>query len=93
MTTDKAQFDLINATLSSYEPRREKHQANLRKLKSGERPLDESAYPLELIAVWKSDTTYNPGTVVIHQGSRYLKLDDNDNSEPDSIAGGWEQIT
>jgi hypothetical protein len=98
MTTDKAQFELINRALGSYEPRRDKHQKNLKELakknaEPGYKPLiDASAYVEPFIAGWEAGVTYDPGTVVIHQGNRYLKLDDGDNSEPDAIAGGWEQV-
>lgn len=44
------------------------------------------------LPIWKAGEVYEPGTVVIHQGDRYLKLDDGDNSMPDAVAGGWEQL-
>jgi len=41
---------------------------------------------------WKQDKTYAPGTVVLHKGEVYQKLDDNDQTEPDSIGGGWVEL-
>jgi len=98
MANNKAEFDAINAALSSYESRRDKHQKNLAELaKKAKDPgyvpvIDQGGYVPPYIAEWQAGVDYDPGTVVIHQGNRYLKLDDGDNSEPDAIAGGWEQI-
>jgi hypothetical protein len=44
------------------------------------------------LPIWEDGVTYEPGTVVIHKGMRYLKLDDKDNSPPDNIPGGWEPL-
>ena len=41
---------------------------------------------------WTNSQTYTAGTVVIHQGKLYQKLDDGDNSPPDDIGGGWVEI-
>ena len=41
---------------------------------------------------WKPDTGYTPGTVVVHEGKAYTKLDDGDNSPPDDVGGGWEEL-
>ena len=38
---------------------------------------------------WDAGTTYQPGDLVQHQGKLYCKADDNDQTEPDSIGGGW----
>jgi len=42
--------------------------------------------------IWRPDVTYAPRSVVLHQGRRYLKLDDGDNSMPDTVDGGWELL-
>jgi hypothetical protein len=44
------------------------------------------------LPIWEAGVAYDPGTVVIHKGMRYLKLDDKDNSPPDNIPGGWEPL-
>ena len=41
---------------------------------------------------WNDKTIYSPGTVVVHQDKLYQKLDDGDDTAPDSVPGGWEQI-
>ena len=98
MTTSTDEFDAINAALSSYEPRRDKHQKNLAELakKTADSSyipaFDLSGYVLPYIAEWQSGIVYDPGTVVTHRGSRYLKLDDGDNSMPDAVPGGWVAV-
>lgn len=44
------------------------------------------------LPVWQEGVVYDPGTVVIHRGSRYLKLNDGDNTMPDAVPGGWEAV-
>lgn len=44
------------------------------------------------VADWQEGVTYYSGQVVVHKGEAYTKLDDNDQSEPDHIAGGWALI-
>ena len=41
---------------------------------------------------YKAGTTYIPGSVVLHDGKAYQKLDDGDNSPPDDVPGGWKLI-
>jgi hypothetical protein len=41
---------------------------------------------------WKQGDSYDPGTVVLHQGKAYTKLDDGDNSPPDAVPGGWQEL-
>ena len=41
---------------------------------------------------YKAGTTYMPGSVVLYDGKAYQKLDDGDNSPPDDIAGGWDEL-
>jgi hypothetical protein len=35
---------------------------------------------------------YSHGDYVLHNGEVYVKVDDDDQSEPDNIAGGWELV-
>ena len=41
---------------------------------------------------YKTGTAYIPGSVVLHDGKAYQKLDDGDNSTPDDVPGGWKLI-
>ena len=41
---------------------------------------------------WTNSLRYAAGTVVIHQDKVYQKLDDGDNSPPDSVPGGWVEV-
>ena len=41
---------------------------------------------------YKAGTAYIPGSVVLHDGKAYQKLDDGDNSPPDDVPGGWKSI-
>ena len=41
---------------------------------------------------WNSNTHYDANEVVEHNGKVYQKLDDNDQTEPDSIGGGWVEL-
>ena len=41
---------------------------------------------------WTKSQIYTAGTVVVHQDKVYQKLDDGDNSPPDSVPGGWVEI-
>lgn len=42
---------------------------------------------------WIQDNVpYAPGSAVEYQGKVYEKLDDNDQSPPDEIGGGWRRI-
>ena len=45
------------------------------------------------IPEWQPGVVYQPGTVVTYQGQVYQKLDDDDQSPPDDIPGGWVEIT
>ena len=53
-----------------------------------------SLHELELAVVpeWMPDVTYATGDHVKHEGKVYQKADDGDNSEPDSVPGGWDLI-
>jgi hypothetical protein len=41
---------------------------------------------------WQSGTTYEANAVVLHNGEAYIKLADDDQSEPDHIEGGWALV-
>ena len=41
---------------------------------------------------WTNSKSYTAGTVVVHQDKLYQKLDDGDNSPPDSVPGGWVEV-
>ena len=41
---------------------------------------------------WQSDATYETNAVVLHNGETYIKLADDDQSEPDHIGGGWRAL-
>ena len=41
---------------------------------------------------WTKSKSYTAGTVVVHQDKLYQKLDDGDNSPPDSVPGGWVEV-
>ena len=41
---------------------------------------------------WTNSKTYTAGDVVVHQDKLYQKLDDGDNSPPDSVPGGWVEV-
>ena len=42
---------------------------------------------------WTEDKVpYAPGSAVEYQGKVYEKLDDNDQSPPDEVGGGWRRI-
>ena len=41
---------------------------------------------------WTNSKNYTAGTVVVHQDKLYQKLDDGDNSPPDSVPGGWVEV-
>ena len=41
---------------------------------------------------WTAEVIYEPGEVVLHQGKMYAKLDDGDNTAPDAVAGGWQEV-
>jgi len=42
---------------------------------------------------YKNGKTYTPGTVVTYKGKVYSKANDGDNSPPDSVPGGWTEIS
>ena len=44
------------------------------------------------IPEWQPGVDYQPGTVVTYQGNVYQKLDDDDQSPPDDIPGGWKLV-
>jgi hypothetical protein len=44
---------------------------------------------MNTIEAWAADVAYQPGNLVTHQGVVYQKLDDGDQSPPDSVPGGW----
>ena len=41
---------------------------------------------------WTKSQTYAAGTVVVHHDKLYQKLDDGDDSPPDSVPGGWVEV-
>jgi hypothetical protein len=41
---------------------------------------------------WNTATSYKAGDLVSHKGLSYRKLDDGDNTAPDSVPGGWEPV-
>jgi uncharacterized protein YigA (DUF484 family) len=41
------------------------------------------------IPEWQPNTTYQSGDEVRHEHRRFIKADDNDQSPPDDVAGGW----
>ena len=41
------------------------------------------------IPEWQSNVSYQPGDEVRHEHRKYIKADDNDQSPPDYITGGW----
>ena len=41
---------------------------------------------------WDAATTYKLGDVVTHNGKAYRKSDESDNTEPDDVPGGWEEV-
>jgi hypothetical protein len=47
---------------------------------------------MSTIETWAADAAYQPGNLVTHQGVVYQKLDDGDQSPPDSIPGGWSAL-
>jgi chitodextrinase len=50
------------------------------------------------LPIWKQDAAYVPGTVVLHQGRRWVALPDVDKFSPDDIydpetmTGGWAPL-
>lgn len=44
------------------------------------------------IPEWQPNTTYQPGDEVRHENRKFIKADDNDQSPPDYITGGWTPI-
>jgi hypothetical protein len=46
----------------------------------------------QMLPEWQSDVSYQPGFVVRHNNRKFIKADDNDQSPPDDIAGGWTPI-
>lgn len=42
---------------------------------------------------YENGKTYTPGTVVTYDGKVYSKDNDGDNSPPDSVPGGWTEIS
>ena len=42
-----------------------------------------------VVPQWSADDTYAAGDEVQHQGKFYRKADDDDNSPPDDVPGGW----
>jgi hypothetical protein len=47
----------------------------------------KAAYPMP----WDASATYAAGDLVTHNGIKYRKMDDGDNSVPDDVPGGWEK--
>jgi hypothetical protein len=47
---------------------------------------------MSTIKTWAADVAYQPGNLVTHQGVVYQKLDDGDQSPPDSVPGGWSPL-
>lgn len=41
---------------------------------------------------WTKAKSYTAGTVVVHQDKLYQKLNDGDDSAPDSAPGGWIEV-
>jgi hypothetical protein len=41
---------------------------------------------------WDASATYAAGDLVTHNGVKYRKLNDGDNSAPDDVPGGWEAV-
>ena len=41
---------------------------------------------------WNTASSYKAGDLVNHKGLNYRKLDDGDNTAPDSVPGGWEPV-
>jgi uncharacterized protein YigA (DUF484 family) len=41
------------------------------------------------IPEWQSNVSYQPGDEVRHEHRKFIKADDNDQSPPDYITGGW----
>ena len=44
------------------------------------------------IPEWQSNVSYQPGDEVRHEHRKYIKADDNDQSQPDDVAGGWVAV-
>ena len=47
---------------------------------------------MDNVTNWTSGKNYLTGSRVIHEGKVYEKLDDDDQSPPDDIGGGWLEI-
>lgn len=45
-----------------------------------------------VVPAWSADHTYQPGDEVQHNGTLYRKDNDDDQSVPDDVAGGWSEI-
>jgi hypothetical protein len=41
---------------------------------------------------WDASASYAAGDLVTHNGVKYRKLNDGDNSAPDDVPGGWEAV-
>jgi hypothetical protein len=42
--------------------------------------------------VWEEGHVYPAGAYVYHNDQMYRKLDDDDQSPPDAVAGGWSEV-
>jgi len=47
---------------------------------------------MDNVTNWTSGKNYLTGSRVIHEGKVYEKLDDDDQSPPDDIGGGWRLL-
>jgi hypothetical protein len=46
-----------------------------------------------MMETWnQTNAPYQAGVMVLHNGEAYRKLDDDDQTEPDTIGGGWELL-
>jgi hypothetical protein len=54
--------------------------------------VDHTKLKQLVVPVWSADHTYQPGDEVQHNGRLYRKDNDDDQSVPDDVAGGWSEI-
>ena len=45
-----------------------------------------------MIGHWDPAITYNTGDQVLHKSKVYQKSADTDQTEPDDVAGGWDEV-
>lgn len=54
--------------------------------------VDHTKLKQLVVPAWSADHTYQPGDEVQHNGKLYRKDNDDDQTVPDEVAGGWSEV-